>query len=154
MVARGERILKDIKDYIAEARAMFCPSVQNYDLEDNGSLFYMNRENDTYFSLVWRGETPHFRLFYKDDMVGFADIFLTTDDTVMGALLSKNSESEEGKVHFLTPKQLEKGDALYFASLLHLEADKKEIWDMPVEEIDFSRELDEGEYLFLSNSED
>ena len=60
------KILQDIQELIRKSLAEYLPEVSSDELEDNGTVFYMNGKNGTEFDYFVNEHLPNFFVFYND----------------------------------------------------------------------------------------
>lgn len=142
-MSKGRRILEEIKTYINEARKQY-PEITDDILCDNGAIYYMNGNDGTDFDWFCNNRCCEFYLFYKETEYGFLKVFVYENGKMDGYVYL---DKGHGDAIYLPERNLTPDDALYLASLLYLEADKKKIWDSTVDKIDFDRNVKDYELL-------
>lgn len=130
-MTRTERIIKNIRDYISNARKRF-PEITDYMLyteftnHTNEFIFCMTGDDGTIFDYFVNSGACEFYVFYKESGKLFLKVFLNANDTLTGYIYPDNGESD---AITLDKVMLKHGDALYFATLSQVQADCEKIYD-------------------------
>ena len=147
---QGTRIINEVIRYINEVRSDYIGITDNT-LYDNGGIFYMNGNDGTEFDWICNQRCCEFYLFDKSTQMGFIKVYVNDNDTLTGYMYLEEGNGEPIK---LPTKNLLKGDALYIASVLYREADKKGIYDDNINKINLDIELSECEMLNYNDYDD
>mgnify|MGYP000865340323 CR=1 FL=1 len=143
-LTKGRKILNKVIDFVNEARAKY-PEVKDDMLYGDGAvLLYCNANDGTSFDWEMNHSTCEFVIGYKTTKLGFIRAWVRRDGYIAGYLYLDEGRDKAIK---LNEEYIGEEDARYFASLLHLEADEKKIWDKPITEINFDREVRNDELL-------
>ena len=130
-----DRVIVEIKKLIDSAIKEYLP---DEDLEENGTIYYMNGKNGTEFDYYVNDHLPAFMVFYNDkDRLGAAKLFLYKDGLSTLYLYNDN-----GKNLFKTIDKefnVKEDDILKLAVLLTNQMDYKN-WDASIEMIDTTKE--------------
>jgi len=128
--ARAKEIIQGIMDFIVEERTRLAPEVQNEDLTDNGSVYYMNGNDGTDFDFNTNGRTCEFMQFYKSTELGCVKVYLTENGIITGYLW--RNEGRGGGISLSDKKLTDMCEAVEFAEYLQENYDDKDIWDAPI----------------------
>jgi hypothetical protein len=150
IIMMAKDVLEKVVDYIENAKATH-PEITNDMLLDNGKIYYMNGNDGTDFDWGANEMTCEFMVFHKDTEYGFIKVNVNKNGTITGYLYL---EGGFGKPVVLEGEEIEEDEALLLASLLYLEADQKDIYDEPIDKINFDRELKWYELLETDEDED
>ena len=120
-------INKSIREYL--------PDVQSGDLEENGSIYYMNGKNGTEFDWYVNEHISDFMVFYNDDKnLGAVKFTLYTDGKVLIYIYGDKGNTVVQKIEtFIGATNQE---VLTLAVLLKTAADDKRIFDRGIDQID------------------
>ena len=78
------RILNEIKEIIKQNINEYLPEVKSSDLEENGTVYYMNGKNGTEFDWYVNEHLPSFMVFYNDKQnLGAAKLLIYTNGEVV-----------------------------------------------------------------------
>lgn len=145
-MSRGNELIQKVRDYFKEARELM-PEVTDDMLCDEGDgekIYYMNGNDGTDFDWNCNDRLCEFFMFYKSTEMGFVKVFVNKDDT-MDAYVYKE-EYKYGDEPLKPEKvKLRKEDALYLAALMYNIADRKNLYDKPISQLDFDHEVTWGE---------
>ena len=139
-MTRTERIIKNIKEYIAHARKRF-PEITDdmlYTEDTTEFIFYMNGNDGTHFDYFVNSRLCEFCVFYKETGMGFIKVFVNANDPVTGYIYPDNGE---GDAITLDKVMLKHYDALYLATFLNKQADCKKIYDKPIDKINLKHRI-------------
>lgn len=142
-IPKGRQLRDKVIDYINRARIKHL-EIKDDMLYEEGTIFYSNSNNGTSFSWEMNRCTCDFVVGYKSTRLGYIRAWLRRDGTIKGYLYLDEGRSDAIE---LEEEYIGEDEARYFASLLHLEADEKKLWDKPITQIDFDREVTDDELL-------
>lgn len=135
------KILKEIQNIITENINKYLPGIQEQ-LEENGTIYYMNGKNGTEWDWYVNEHLSNFMVFYNDkDNLGAAKLSL-----YQNGYIDLYIYDEKGK-HLL--KQIETNleeneeEILKLAIILKKQSDDKRIWDTNIEKINTDIEISE-----------
>lgn len=78
------RILNEIKEIIKQNINEYLPEVKPNDLEENGTVYYMNGKNGTEFDWYVNEHLPGFMVFYNDKQnLGAVKLLIYIDGVVV-----------------------------------------------------------------------
>lgn len=143
---RSNELIQKVKDYFAEARKLM-PEVTNDMLCDEGDgekIYYMNGNDGTDFDWSANDRLCEFFMFYKSTEMGFIKVYVNSNDTMDGYVYKEEYKYGDEPIR-LDRKKLGKEDALYFAALMYQIADRKDLYDKPISQLDFNHEVTWGE---------
>lgn len=152
---KGQRIIRTIRNYFEEARKQM-PGVTDDMLYDEGSdekIFYMNGNDGTDFDWGMNERCCEFFMFYKSTEMGFIKVYVNKDDTIDGYMYKEDYLYGDTPIS-LKETKLQEGDALYLAALLYKQADKKNLYDKPICEIDFDYKPSSWEIEYMNGDDD
>jgi hypothetical protein len=148
IIMMAKNVMDKVVAYINEVREKY-PEITNDMLLEDGKIHYMNGNDGTDFDWGANEMTCEFMVFYKETEYGFIKVNVYKDDTISGYVYLEKGFGVPIK---LEPEELDDKEALHLASLLYLQADKKDIYDETIDKIDFDRKLEW--YELLENEED
>lgn len=135
------KILFEIKKIMMDCIEKYIPDTPYGDLEDNGTIFYMNGKNGTEFDWYVNEKISDLMMFYNDENnMGAVKTTLYKN----GALLIY-VYGERGKTVIQEIKSyidVTEDEVLSLAIVFRNEADDKRIWDESIEKIDTDLEPD------------
>ena len=133
------RILQEIQELIRKSLAEHLPEVSSEDLEDNGTVFYMNGKNGTEFDYFVNEHLPNFFVFYNDkDNLGA--VKMTVYDAGDTELYLYDEHGKNLKKEIKLCLDVAKEELLKLAVLRRINADDKKIWDSAIDKIKTERE--------------
>ena len=78
------RILNEIKEIIKQNINEYLPDVKPCDLEESGTVYYMNGKNGTEFDWYVNEHLPSFMVFYNDEQnLGAVSLSIYTDGGIL-----------------------------------------------------------------------
>ena len=130
------RILNEIKEIIKQNINEYLPEVKSSDLEENGTVYYMNGKNGTEFDWYVNDHLPIFMVFYNDKQnLGVAKLLIYTNGEVVlyiyGEILSYICGDSNSSTH--TIRILNVDDQVKYTT--HKDADVEKIQDTALHEI-------------------
>lgn len=134
------KILKEIKILMNKSIGKYLPDVKSSDLEENGTIYYMNGKNGTEFDWYVNSHISDFMMFYDDEnKLGALKLTLYNDGTIFIYIYGDhgNKMIKEVKTSIKTTQK----EILDLAIILKNGADDKRIFDGSIEVIDSSIKL-------------
>ena len=61
------KILTELEQKLQECLRTYLPEISNSELEENGTVYYMNGKNGTEFDWHVNDRLPNFMVFYDDE---------------------------------------------------------------------------------------
>lgn len=128
-------IFKKIFDYILLIRRSH-PEIKDEDLEENGKIIYANGNDGTDFDWNCNDRMCELMVYFRDDGpkdgMGFIKVFVYKSGKVESYVYADGGmhPTEKPPVFSIT-----KEEAAKLAASMYFAADKKSIWDRPVDEI-------------------
>lgn len=128
------KILKEIKTIINESINKYLPEIKSNDLEEDGTIYYMNGRNGTEFDWYVNNHVSDFFVFYNDaNNLGALKLTLYNDGNILIYIYGDkgNKLIKEIKTSIkTTPKEM-----LNLAIILKYEADDKRIFNDSIDKI-------------------
>ena len=146
------RILTELEQKIQECLRTYLPEVKKSELEENGTVYYMNGKNGTEFDWHVNDRLSDFMVFYNDeDKLGAVKASLYCDGGLLIYIYGDQGKSVRQEVRDLYFDVTEE-EMLKLAVRLRTAADDKRIWDAAIRGIDTDTEPDSSEVEeFVSN---
>lgn len=146
------QILIKIKKVVDSSRELYLPHVKNNDLEDDGSIYYMNGKDGTEFDWYVNDKLPPFMVFYNDEAnLGAIKLLLYNDGRVIVYIYDEKGKKLIKKVN--TNLNVDKKDIFELAVILRNEADDKNIWGKSIGNIDTDIEVSDEKINEFKNNE-
>ena len=148
------RILTELDQKLHECLRTYLPEISGSELEENGTVYYMNGKNGTEFDWHVNDRLSDFMVFYDDeDKLGAVKASVYRDGGMLIYVYGDRGKSvrQEIKDMYLdvTEEQM-----LRLAVMLRNAADDKRIWDAAIGEIDTDKEPDSAAIEeFVSNGQ-
>ena len=146
------KILAEIVRKMGECLNAYLPEISCSDLEEDGTVYYMNGKNGTEFDWHVNDRLSNFMVFYDDeDKLGAVKASVYRDGGMLIYVYGDQGRSirKEIKDIFLDVTEEE---MLKLAVRLRTSADDKRIWDASVQKIDTDTEPDKAAVEeFISN---
>lgn len=127
----GYKFKREIERIFKVAREM-CPNITDDMLDTNGAIYYMNANDSTKFDWNWNDRLCEFYVFHKNEM-GFIKAFVNRDNTIDMYIY----EDAGFKPTYKFTEEMENLKASNFANLMNYIADCNELWDKPIDELDW-----------------
>lgn len=128
------KIIKEIKNIISDNIKEYLNDVKLSDLEENGTVYYMNGKNGTAFDWYVNNHLPSFMVFYNDkDNLGAVKANVYTDGTLTLLLYKERGKEVIKEVNTKINATLE--ELFFLAVTLENKADYKSIWDASIDKI-------------------
>ena len=123
---------EEIESIISRARA-HCPAITDEKLDGNGAIYYMNGKNGTDFDWHVNEHLSAFSVFHKNE-IGFVKVYIEWHGVVDVYIY------EDGgmKPTHTYRETLERVRAEHFAILMDHIADDKELWNKPIDALDWN----------------
>ena len=129
------KVLSEIKALIDKSISEYLPDVQSGDLEENGSIYYMNGKNGTEFDWYVNEHISDFMVFYNDEKnLGAVKFTLYTDGKVLVYIYGDKGNTVVQKIE--TSINITEQEILILAIILKKSADDKRIFDKDINKID------------------
>lgn len=133
---KTSEILSTVISYIDLVRRTH-PEIKDEVLDHNGAVFYMNGNDGTDFDWNCNERMCEFMIYFRENGpqngMGFIKAFVNENDTVSVYVYADGGyRPTEDILRF----NLAEGEAYQLAAAMYLAADKKNLWDRPVAEID------------------
>lgn len=146
------RILNEIKEIIKQNLNEYLPEVKPSDLEENGTVYYMNGKNGTEFDWYVNESLPSFMVFYNDEQnLGAAKLSIYTDGVVELYIYGDKGNKIIKEVQ--TSIEVAENELFNLAVILKNEADDKEIWDGSIDKINTNVEINDEKINAFKDSE-
>ena len=145
-------ITKEIINIINEQLKKSLSNVKKEEYEENGKIYYMNRQNGTYFDWTVNERLPYFMVFYKDGSCGAIKVRIKTNGEVE-SYLYKYGE----KMPFITETdkfKFNKRAVLELAVILTKVADEKNIFDESLNDMNTNIAVTDGDINEFLNVEE
>ena len=148
-----QRILTELEQKIQECLRTYLPEVKTSELEDNGTVYYMNGKNGTEFDWHVNDRLSDFMVFYDDeDKLGAVKASLYRDGGLLIYVYGDQGRSirqeikdlyfdvTEEEMLKLAVQLVTEEEMLKLAVQLRNAADDKRVWDAAIREIDTDTE--------------
>lgn len=146
------KIIFEIKNLMIDCIKKYIPDISINDLEDNGSVFYMNGKNGTEFDWYVNEKISDFMIFYNDrNNMGAVKTTLFNNGALLTYVYGDRGKTilQEVKSYI---EDVTEDEILSLAIILRNEADDKKIWDENIEKINTDSKPDNNMINeFLSN---
>lgn len=142
----GLNMLKEIRDYFTEARKRM-PEIKDEMILSEGQgelIYYMNGNDGTVFDFFENDRICEFMMFYKSTKCGFIQVFISDQGIINGYMYNEEPRLSLMPMIELEPKKISQ-DVYDLAALLYTIADKRCLYDAPVNELRFDYVLTNGE---------
>ncbi len=142
------KISKHIKSNVGE----FLPEIKLSDLEENGKIYYMNGDDGTIFDWGVNERVCEFMMFYNDKTnLGAVKTLVYSNGQIITYLYKNKTNTPFKEIE----DNITKSEALELAILLYEKADKLNIFDKSIEDMDTDIQIDtEMKEKFLENFEE
>ena len=124
-----------------------CPNITDDMLDSNGAIYYMNGNDSTQFDWSCNNRLCEFYVFHKNE-IGFIKAFVNSDNTIDMYIYEDAGMSPTYKF----TKEMENLKASSFANLMNYIADDNNLWDKPIDELDW--DVDTMECYDISENDD
>ena len=138
------KIIKQLKDIIADNIKEHLPEVSSSELEKDGAVFYMNGKNGAEFDWYVNEKISDFMVFYNDENnLGAIKLTIYDQGDILLYVYGDNGETMKEEVN--TYIDVTKEELLDLAVLLKNEGEDKDIWDGDIDTINTDREVTDEE---------
>lgn len=145
------KILNEIKKIINENINKYLPDVKQDDLEENGTIYYMNGRNGTEFDWFVNEKISNFMVFYNDEKnLGAIKLTICNNGGVL--LYIYGDKGNKIVKEIKTFIQASENEILQLAVILKNEADDNKIWDASIEKINTDIEINEDKIIEFQNA--
>ena len=145
----GYEFKKEIERIFAVARKMY-PHITDDMLDTNGAIHYMNRNDGTYFDWNCNNMLCEFLVFHRNGM-GFIKAIVYSDNTI-SVYIYETDDAMKPTYEFT--KKMEGLEARDFAKIMACIADDNELWDKPIDELDWDVDVMECDEIDCGDDED
>ena len=146
------KILSEIKEIIKQNINEYLPEVKPSDLEEDGTVYYMNGKNGTEFDWYVNEHLPSFMVFYNDERnLGAVKSSIYTDGQIVLYIYGDKGNKVIKEVQ--TSIEVAENELFNLAVILKSEADDKSIWDASIDKINTDVEIAEEEITKFQDSE-
>ncbi len=146
------RILNEIKEIIKQNINEYLPEVKPSDLEENGTIYYMNAKNGTEFDWYVNEHLPSFMVFYNDKQnLGAAKLLIYTNGEVVLYIYGDKGNKTIKEVQ--TSIKVTENELFNLAVILRSEADEKSVWDASIDKINTDAETTDEEITKFQDTE-
>lgn len=146
------RILNEIKEIIKQNINEYLAEVKPSDLEDGGTVYYMNGKNGTEFDWYVNEHLPSFMVFYNDEQnLGAVKLSIYTDGGVAVYIYGDKGNKVIKEVQ--TSIEVAENELFNLAVILRSEADEKSIWDASIDKINTDVEINDKKIAEFQDSE-
>ena len=116
------------------------PDIRPSDLEGDGTVFYMNDRNGTWFDYHMNKHLPSFMVFYNDkENLGAIKLMILNNGEVYIYVYADHGHAQAKEVR--TKMQATEEDLLLLAVILEKEADNKELFGASIDKINTNIEV-------------
>lgn len=146
------RILNEIKEIIKKNINEYLPEVKPSDLEENGTVYYMNGKNGTEFDWYVNEHLPSFMVFYNDEQnLGAAKLLIYANGKVVLYLYEDKGNKLIKEIE--TSIEIIEDELFKLAVILKNETEDKDIWDESIDKVNMDVEITEEEITKFQDSE-
>ena len=146
-------ILEQIKRVINDNIKEYMPEVKSKDLEENGTIYYMNGKNGTEWDYYVNEHLSPFMAFYNNkNNLGAAKLNIYFDGNFTLYLYNKKGKNLLKTID--SKIDVNESELLKFATILKTQMDAKENWDANIDKIDTSIEPTEKEINDFKNAKE
>ena len=146
------RILNEIKEIIKQNINEYLPEVKPSDLEENGTVYYMNGKNGTEFDWYVNEHLPSFMVFYNDKQnLGAVKLSIYTNGGVVLYIYGDKGNKVIKEIQ--TSIEVAENELFNLAVILRSEADEKNIWDASIDKINTDVEITEEQITKFQDTE-
>ena len=145
-------ILNEIKEIIKKNINEYLPEVKPSDLEENGTVYYMNGKNGTEFDWYVNEHLPSFMVFYNDEQnLGAAKLLIYANGKVVLYLYEDKGNKLIKEIE--TSIEIIEDELFKLAVILKNETEDKDIWDESIDKVNMDVEITEEEITKFQDSE-
>ncbi len=146
-----KKLLTDIHNIIAENLKEYLPNVDKGNLEENGTVYYMNGKNGTEFDWYVNNKISDFMVFYNDEN-NLGAIKLTLYDKENISLYIYDNKGKTLVKEVNTYIEVDEKELFQLAIILKNEADDKHLWDASIDSINTDIELSDDKIEEFKNN--
>ncbi len=146
-----KKLLTDIHNIIAENLKEYLPNVDKGNLEENGTVYYMNGKNGTEFDWYVNNRISDFMVFYNDEN-NLGAIKLTLYDKENISLYIYDNKGKTLVKEVNTYIEVDEKELFQLAIILKNEADDKHLWDASIDSINTDIELSDDKIEEFKNN--
>ena len=129
------KVLSEIEEIINKSISEYLPDIQSSDLEEDGSIYYMNGKNGTEFDWYVNEHISDFMVFYNDEAnLGAVKLTLYIDGKILICIYGDKGSTVVQKIE--TSINTTEQEMLNLVVILKKEADDKRIFDKGINKID------------------
>ena len=136
------KVLKKIEIIANESIENYLIDVDRTMLEESGKVYYMNGDDGTLFDWNMNNRLCEFMVFYDDSKMGALKINISSDGTIYIYLFKDNAKSSFKEYK----KSITKEESLELAVLMYNIADKNNIFDKSITDMNSDIVLTEDLY--------
>ena len=134
------KVILMIKEMINNSITKYLPDVKSNDLEDNGTIYYMNGNNGTEFDWYANEKLSNFMVFYNDkDNLGAVKLIVYKSCNIYLYIYGERGNKLVKEVK--NSLDVTYDELLDLAIILKNETDEKCIWDSDVKKINTDIEI-------------
>lgn len=146
-------ILIKIKQIINESIKEYIPLVKPSDLEENGTIYYMNGKNGTEFEWYVNEHLPSFMVFYNDEQnLGAVKLSLYKDGRVYVYIYEEKGNKLVKEIK--TSIGVSENEVFQLAIILKNGADDNSVWDASIDKINTYIEVTDEKMAEFKKSEE
>ncbi len=146
------RILNEIKQIIKKNLNEYLPEVKTSDLEEDGTVYYMNGKNGTEFDWYVNENLPSFMVFYNDKRnLGAVKLSIDTGGGVVLYIYGDKGNTVIKEVK--TSIEVTENELFSLAVILKSEADDKSVWDANIDKINTDIDISDEKITEFKDSE-
>ena len=146
------KVLSEIKEIINKSISEYLPDVQSGDLEEDGSIYYMNGKNGTEFDWYVNEHISDFMVFYNDEAnLGAVKLTLYIDGKILIYIYGDKGSTVAKKIE--TSINITEQEMLNLTVILKKEADDKRIFDKGIDKIDSDINVSADDIAEFQNNE-
>ena len=142
----GYEFKREIERIFNVARSM-CPNITDDMLDSDGAIYYMNGNDSTPFDWNCNNRLCEFYVYHKNE-IGFIKVFVNSDNTIDVYIY----EDAGMRPTYKFTEEMENLKASSFANLMNYIADDNNLWDKPIDELDW--DVDTMECYDISENDD
>ena len=124
-----------------------CPNITDDMLNSNGAIYYMNGNDSTPFDWNCNNRLCEFYVYHENE-IGFIKAFVNSDNTIDMYIY----EDAVMRPTYKFTEEMENLKAISFANLMNYIADDNNLWDKPIDELDW--DVDTMECYDISENDD
>lgn len=128
----GYEFKREIERIFKVARSMY-PNVTDDMLDTNGTIYYMNGNDSTPFDWNCNNRLCEFSIFHKNEF-GFVTAYVNSDNTIDICIYETYDAMEPS---YTFTEEMENLKARDFAKIMNYIADDNQLWNKPIDELDW-----------------